>query len=106
MAVVRTQNPHQPRIYLQAPLSGTHTPVEHLQFEFMLNAARLTAGFAIEEFEARTGLAFDVGQPPWDQLFADGLLERQAGRIQTTDLGWRHTNEVMARFLPETADAR
>ena len=75
------------------------------QFEFMLNAARLTAGFAIEEFEARTGLTFDPGQPPWDSLFADGLLERQADRIQTTDLGWRHTNEVMARFLPEGADA-
>lgn len=76
------------------------------QFEFMLNAARLTEGFAIEDFEARTGLALDLGQPPWDKLFADGLLQRRADRIQTTDLGWRHTNEVMGRFLPETADAR
>lgn len=71
------------------------------QFEFMLNAARLTEGFAIDEFEARTGLSFDAHQAPWNLLFADGLLQQRDDRVQTTELGWRHTNEVMARFLPE-----
>lgn len=75
------------------------------QFEFMLNAARLQRGFSTSEFEVRTGIRFDAEQSPWAGLFADGLLECAADSILPTELGWRHTNEVMARFLPEAPRA-
>src|SRR5215472_359062 len=57
--IVRTVQPREPRRYLAArarELTRNPVPAEQLPFEFMLNALRLTGGFAMDEFSGRTGL--------------------------------------------------
>ena len=70
-----------------------------LPFEFMLNALRLVDGFAIAEFEARTGLDAGVIAPALDRACAAGWLLRDGGRVRPTPLGQRFTNDVVSLFL-------
>ena len=68
----------------------------------MLNALRLVDGFALAEFEARTGLP---------RAAIDAELARRAGarlgrrgmhgRVVPTELGRRFTNDVIGLFLPD-----
>ena len=76
---------------------------EQLSFEFMLNALRLNAGFALADFEARTGLARSAIAPQLAAAQTRGWLEVDDERIRATELGWRFLNDVMASFLPERA---
>ncbi len=106
-AIVRTEKPKQPREYLAAAARGgaigTRTPVpaEERPFEYMLNALRLTAGFAREEFEARTALEITTIAPALEAAIGRGLLEESAGGFRPTVLGLRFLNDLQALFLPE-----
>lgn len=99
LEVRRTRKASQPRLYLNAPAaSTTHTVAPRDRtFEFMLNALRLADGVSQGCFEARTGLSLESLAPLWEPLVADGLV--QADRIATTELGWRHLDTVLQRFL-------
>ncbi len=105
--VIRTEKPRSPREYLsgggrQRAARRPVAPAE-LPFEFMLNALRLTEGFATGEFEQGTGLDRKVVEPTFASLEGRGLIERFAGHVRATELGFRFLNDLQAAFLPATA---
>ena len=75
---------------------------DQLPFEFMLNALRLTGGFALGEFAAHTGLPTTAIQAQLDDADARGWLTIENGWLRPTELGQRFLNDVMQLFLPET----
>jgi putative oxygen-independent coproporphyrinogen III oxidase len=103
--VVRTTQLREPRRYLAAADRHlAHRVIAHgeLAFEFMLNALRLTAGFAREMFPARTGLDLAVLAAPLRAALARGLLERTAEGYRPSERGLRFLNDLLLGFLPET----
>ena len=74
-------------------------------FEFMLNALRLVDGFALSDFEARTGLARSAIAAPLQAALAQGWLEQDGlgdgERVRPTELGRRYTNDVVSLFLDD-----
>ncbi|RDZ29596.1 radical SAM family heme chaperone HemW [Lysobacter silvisoli] len=70
-------------------------------FEFMLNALRLVDGFALADFEARTGLDRAAIAAPLATAVAEGWLEHDGQRVRPTDLGRRYTNNVVSLFLDD-----
>ena len=68
-------------------------------FDYMLNALRLNAGFALDEFEARTGLSRDDIAPQLAEAGTRRWIEVAEGRVVPTDLGRRFANDVIALFL-------
>jgi len=75
-----------------------------LPFEFMLNALRLNAGFALSQFTATTGLPAAALQPQLDAALARGWLEIDDNGVRASPFGRRFLNDVIAAFLPERAD--
>jgi len=105
--IVRTVQPREPRRYLAAArgeLTRHTVSAEELPFEFMLNALRLTAGFSLEDFVARTGLANSSIAAPLERLLARGLLERTAGGYRASELGLRFLNDLLTVFVPESRE--
>jgi len=101
--VTRHARVKQPRDYLQST-GGTLAeqrqvrPTE-LPFEFMLNALRLTEGFAVELFQARTGLPIGSIEPALALAEQKGLIERDWRRIRPSERGRRFLNELVELFL-------
>ncbi len=103
--IVRTTQPREPRRYLAASagdLARRVIPSEERAFEFMLNALRLTAGFATSSFAARTGLAWEVVAGPVRAALERGLLERRGEHYRASARGLQFLNELLLGFLPET----
>ena len=104
--IVRTTQPREPRRYLaavNAPAACRAIANEELPFEFMLNALRLTAGFAAASFAAHTGLGWETIEPRIEAACRRGLLERCQDRYRPSELGLRFLNELLLEFLPETS---
>jgi putative oxygen-independent coproporphyrinogen III oxidase len=106
--VIRTIRHRQPREYLRQ--SGLARASERrmvaaaeLPLEFMLNALRLTEGFDIGDFEARTGISRAEIAATLAAAQARGLLTRTANRWQPTALGRQFLNDLQSLFLPDTA---
>ena len=102
--IVRTVQPREPRRYLAAApgeLTRNTVPANELAFEFMLNALRLTAGFSLDDFVARTGLAGSRIAAPLERFLARGLLEPTAAGYRASELGLRFLNDLLLDFLPE-----
>lgn len=72
-----------------------------LPFEFMLNALRLREGFALDHFEARTGLSRDAIAQPLDRAIAEGWLSSDDARVIPTESGLRFANDVISLFLSD-----
>jgi putative oxygen-independent coproporphyrinogen III oxidase len=104
--IVRTTQLREPRRYLAAPdgalASRTIAPPE-LPFEFMLNALRLTAGFAPASFSTRTGLAWETVAAPLRAALDAGLLSRTVEGYRPSPRGLRFLNDLLLTFLPETS---
>ena len=94
--IIRTQNPHQPRVYVEQPISGTRTVVEDVSFEFMLNALRLKDGVSFERYEKTTGLTFEHLKPTWTSL-----VNRELVRADRIDHSW----EAVTRLDVEIASS-
>jgi oxygen-independent coproporphyrinogen-3 oxidase len=73
---------------------------QQLPFEFMLNALRLNAGFALDDFAARTGLPTQAIAPMLADARNRGWLECEDRHVRATELGRRFLNDVIASFLP------
>lgn len=73
------------------------------QFEFLLNALRLTSGFTPQDFETATGLPFAEVQHSLIQQAERGLLVMEE-RIKTTAEGRQFLNELLECFLPDDAE--
>lgn len=113
--ILRTVKPKQPRDYQDAAARtgpvGTRDPVpaHERPFEYMLNALRLVEGFALDDFEARTGVDATVIEPVLDRLVARELLEVRAisasagcgTAYRPTEFGLRFLNDLQAAFLPD-----
>ena len=67
--------------------------------EFAMNALRLTGGFELTLFEARTGLSAATLAPVIDTLVQRGLLADTTGRVVPTALGRRFLDSLVAEFL-------
>ena len=74
-------------------------------FEFMMNALRLTEGFATETFMERTGLPITTIQRQFEEAERRGLIERDYRHIAPTLAGRRFLNDLLQIFLPEKSEA-
>jgi oxygen-independent coproporphyrinogen-3 oxidase len=72
---------------------------ERRPFDYMLNALRLVEGFALREFEGRTGLGRGVIAGRLAVAAQRGWLEVGPERVVPTELGRRFTNDVVSLFL-------
>ncbi|MDS4021159.1 MAG: radical SAM family heme chaperone HemW [Candidatus Competibacter sp.] len=78
-----------------APIHQTDLPVE-----FLMNALRLVDGVPANLFAERTGLPLDALEPTLSRARARGLMERDAERLQATELGLRFLNDLLQLFVP------
>lgn len=101
--VVRRWRKRRPLSWLEGPrLEGEHAlDAGERLFEFMLNALRLSDGFSLEMFAARTGLAVEAARPGLEHGQRLGLLSPAGGDCwQATPFGRRFLNDAQALFLP------
>lgn len=104
--VQRRTKLRSPRRYLAArdPTSGVRVlDAGDLVLEFALNALRLPAGFTLDLFPARTGLAPAAIADIVARAIDDGLMEqwptaRGQLRLRPSALGLRFLNDLIARF--------
>ena len=87
------------------PAPGRLEPSD-IVFEFMLNNLRVRDGFHESDFEARTGLSFDMVVARVHEAVGRGLMEKCAatGHWRASALGFRFLNDLQAWFLPTVAD--
>ena len=71
-----------------------------LPFEFMLNALRLTDGFALSDFVERTGLPLSAIEDGLQAAQAKGLIERSFTQVRPTIRGMDFLSDLQALFLP------
>lgn len=105
--IVRQVRFRQPASYLQNARQGrfvadsAEVARADLAFEFMLNALRLSEGFAPALFAERTGLAPSQVERPLAAAEARGLIVRDHRHIAPTPLGRRFLSDLQSLFLPE-----
>ena len=105
--VTRHERIKQPRDYLAASntiAKESTVPPAELPFEFMLNALRLTDGFALARFQERTGLPLTVITRELEEAEKRGLVERDLQRVRPTERGRLFLNELLALFVGESTD--
>lgn len=100
----RARHKH-PKTYLEtagsaASLQEVRTVAgDELAFEYCLNALRLHEGFAVADFEARTGLAFAVLEPRLARQRQRGLITMDSTGVRPTPLGRDHLNTLLTELL-------
>tara|TARA_R100000005_G_scaffold85934_1_gene54586 strand:+ start:11924 stop:13066 length:1143 start_codon:yes stop_codon:yes gene_type:complete len=101
--ILRYAKRRQPDAYLAADGDWRVQPQwlgeEERPGEYMLNALRLNAGFALPDYTARTGLPLSTLQPALDSLLARGLLVQEGSRLRASALGRRFLDSVVTEFL-------
>ena len=103
--IVRQARFRQPAQYMSAALAGAAVQEEHevgaadAAFEFMMNALRLTDGFALTLFAERTGLPLTRVLAPLAIAESRGLVDRDHARIAPTLRGQRFLNDLLQIFL-------
>lgn len=105
--IQRYWNYRQPGQYLekvaqQAAQNTRQLAPEEAIFEFMLNALRLTHGFALELFSERTGLNPSAISEALKAGLDENLLHIDDGYVRPAALGQRFLDDLVARFLPTT----
>ena len=107
--ITRVARYKQPSAFMEHAAVGTAVQEEktvsraELPFEFMLNALRLTNGFAAALFTERTGLPITAISRQLDLAEERGLIARNINHIQPTEQGQRFLNDLLEMFLPESA---
>jgi oxygen-independent coproporphyrinogen-3 oxidase len=106
--VMRQVKAREPKLYMDKALSSnpwdcmvqeTEVARADLPFEFMLNALRLTGGFALADFSERTGLSITAIQKPLEEAEAKGLIERDFTHVRPTARGLDFLSDLQALFL-------
>ena len=103
--ILRQAKRRQPGAYIDA--AGTPDSIEteyalmaeDLTIEFMMNALRLTQGFASELFTARTGLPLSVLNPALNLARQRGLLAVGPERMQATAKGRLFLDNLLQLFF-------
>lgn len=110
--IIRQMRYKNPKEYLSKKFVSTSLPDILLQeqhevtglnrqFEFLMNALRLTNGFEIELLQERTGLSVMSIQHQFDEAEQCGLIVRNHYHIAPTLTGRRFLNDLLQIFLPE-----
>ncbi len=113
--IVRQMRYKNPREYLvktaldtivsDVPIQEQHeVSRDDRQFEFLMNALRLTGGFETGMFQERTGLPITVIQQQLDEAEQRGLVVRDHQRIMPTSTGRRFLNDLLQIFLPDKSN--
>ena len=108
--VLRQVRHRDPRLYMDRTLAGeslassTEVPRADLPFEFMLNALRLREGFALTQFQERTGLPISAIEAPLAQAEAKGFLSRSLHTVTPTARGFDFLNDLQSLFLADAPD--
>jgi putative oxygen-independent coproporphyrinogen III oxidase len=99
--VARHERAKPPRDHMARAGAVEQHAVEprELPFEFMLNAARLVEGFALDLFPSRTGLPAAALEPGLRRAEEKGLVQRDLQRVTPTLRGQRFLNELQQLFL-------
>jgi putative oxygen-independent coproporphyrinogen III oxidase len=105
-SVARRARHKHPRTYLQA--AGTAAALQERQqvapadlpFEYAMNALRLNEGFALPQFEQRTGLPAASLDGPLSVAAGRGLIEREGQRVRPSRRGRELLNPLIQLFLP------
>lgn len=96
-----------PERYMLQALAGQavsqSSPIERadLPFEYMLNALRLRAGFALDDYMARTGLPLSTIAVGLAQAQDRGLIERTVTHVRPTERGFDFLSDLQAIFLAD-----
>ncbi len=104
--VVRQTRFRDPVLYMANALAGNAVAQSdeikrsELAFEYMLNALRLRAGFALADFVARTGQSVASTGPALDAAEAKGLIERSATHVRPSERGFDFLSDLQSLFLP------
>jgi putative oxygen-independent coproporphyrinogen III oxidase len=108
--VMRQTKAREPKLYMDKALSARPSDCmvseievsrADLPFEFMLNAMRLTSGFALADFYERTGLAITAIQKPLEEAESKGLITRDFSHVRPTARGLDFLSDLQALFLAE-----
>ena len=103
--ILRTTKLRQPEGYMAgceagAPLAEEReVGIKELPFEYMMNALRLTEGFAVREFGERTGLTLTAVERALNEAERKGLITRDHLRITPTARGRLFLNDLLQLFL-------
>jgi putative oxygen-independent coproporphyrinogen III oxidase len=106
--VMRQTKARDPKLYMDKALSANpwdcmvqeaEVSRADLPFEFMLNALRLTGGFALADFSERTGLSITSIQKPLEEAEAKGLITRDFTHVRPTARGLDFLSDLQALFL-------
>jgi len=87
---------HEASGQLPAGFRQAQIPNSELPLEFLMNALRLTDGFDLALFNARTGLSAEVLAPFLEQGKARGLLKVERNTIRPTARGMLFLDELLA----------
>ncbi|MDH4393559.1 MAG: radical SAM family heme chaperone HemW [Aquabacterium sp.] len=104
--VIRQVRWREPRRYMDEAVAGRAMSNDdevaraQLPFEFMLNALRLKDGFALADFQARTGLPLSAIAKPLADAEAKGLIERDFARVWPSARGFDFLSDLQQLFLP------
>ena len=74
-------------------------PSRELPFEYVMNALRLNQGFAIADYELRTGLLWEECARQVAKAVHQGLIETTEGHVRASTFGQRHLNSLLSLFL-------
>ena len=102
--VVRTAKRRSPNSYLMGVANDAHTEAPRvlepadLICEFILNATRCHRGFNRDLFEQRTGLPWEILEPPLESARAKGFLDIESEQVTLTALGRRFLSDVQLLF--------
>ena len=104
-SITRTWKIKHPTAYLEKAgtrerIGGTNRLTQYeAGLEFMMNALRLTGGFAVARFFGHTGLPITIIEQPLRQAEQKGFIERDFKTIRPTELGQRFLNELLTLFV-------
>jgi len=105
--IARAMRIKHPERYMEGAERGVAVQERHdvavgeIGFEFMMNALRLTEGFAVRLFEERAGVPLTAVMERLDAAERRGLIERDHARVRPTPLGRRFLNDLLQIFLPD-----
>lgn len=108
-AIYRLIKEKHPRKYVENVSSDLRVISEHslsrkeLPLEFMMNALRLTDGFASSLFSERTGLPISTIEKTLTKAEADGLLNWDINRILPSAKGRVFLNNLLEMFVVESS---
>jgi oxygen-independent coproporphyrinogen-3 oxidase len=103
--ILRQARYRQPREYMERTAAGDAVQTAHeltakdVPFEFMMNALRLSDGFALPLFEERAGMPLVAALKGLDEAERRQLIVRDHERVAPTALGRRFLNDLLEIFL-------